>query len=105
MFGIIRKRKKEGQARGLSSAARSPSSAREPTDFERRVEGALDRVRPYLQRDGGNVELVQVAGNSVKLRMVGHCVGCASSQMTLQFGIERVLREEIPEIGEIIATW
>lgn len=105
MFGIIRKKKREETRREVSSAARSPSTPRETSDFESRVEAALDRVRPYLQRDGGNVELVHVAGNSVKLRMVGHCVGCPSSQMTLQFGIERVLREEIPEIGEIIATW
>lgn len=81
------------------------SQSREPSELERRVETALDKIRPALIRDGGNVEIVQIAGNSVKLRMMGHCVGCPASQMTLQFGIERVLKEEIPEIGEIIAIW
>lgn len=84
----------------------SPSQIpREPSELEKKVEAALDKVRPALRRDGGDVEVVHVAGQSVKLRMVGHCAGCPSARMTLQFGIERVLREEVPEVRDIVASW
>lgn len=69
-----------------------------------RVEKALDKVRPSLQADGGNVELVDVIGDTVKLKLVGHCAGCPMSQMTLQMGIERVLKQEIPEIKKVVAV-
>lgn len=68
-----------------------------------KVEKVLDKVRPSLQADGGNVELVEVAGNTVKLKLVGHCAGCPMSQMTLKNGIERILKQEIPEVKEVIA--
>jgi Fe-S cluster biogenesis protein NfuA len=63
------------------------------------VEAVLDKVRPQLQADGGDVELVDVTeDNTVKLRLQGACAGCPMSQMTLKNGIERVLKQEIPEI-------
>jgi Fe-S cluster biogenesis protein NfuA len=64
-----------------------------------RVEAVLDKVRPQLQADGGDVELVEVTeDNTVKLRLQGACAGCPMSQMTLKNGIERVLKQEIPEV-------
>lgn len=68
------------------------------------VEKVLDKVRPSLLADGGDVQLVEVAGNTVKLRLVGHCAGCPMSQMTLKNGIERMLKQEIPEVKEVVAV-
>ena len=65
------------------------------------VETVLDEMRPYLMADGGNVELVEIDGPTVKLRLQGACGSCPSSTMTLRMGIERRLREMIPEIGEV----
>ena len=62
-----------------------------------RVEAVLDRVRPFMQADGGDIELVGVDGNSAQVRLTGMCAGCPSAHMTLHAGIETVLREEIPE--------
>ena len=65
------------------------------------VETTLDEMRPYLMADGGNVELVDIEGPIVKLRLQGACGSCPSSAMTLRMGIERRLREMIPEIAEV----
>jgi Fe-S cluster biogenesis protein NfuA len=65
------------------------------------VETVLDELRPYLMADGGNVELVEIDGPIVKLRLQGACGSCPSSTMTLKMGIERRLREFIPEIAEV----
>ncbi|MGF1478931.1 MAG: NifU family protein [Cyanophyceae cyanobacterium] len=65
------------------------------------VENTLDEMRPYLMADGGNVELVDIDGPVVKLRLQGACGSCPSSAMTLRMGIERRLRELIPEIAEV----
>jgi len=65
------------------------------------VEKALDKIRPALMADGGNVELVEVEDGVVKVRLTGACGGCPMSQMTLKMGIERVLKQEIPEIKEV----
>jgi len=68
------------------------------------VETVLDELRPYLMADGGNVELVEIDGPIVNLRLQGACGSCPSSSMTLKMGIERKLRETIPEISEVIAV-
>ena len=65
------------------------------------VENVLDELRPYLMADGGNVDLVEIEGPIVKLRLQGACGSCPSSTMTLRMGIERRLREKIPEISEV----
>jgi len=70
-----------------------------------RVEKALNKVRPMLAADGGNVELVDVSADGVvKLKLTGACGCCPMSQMTLKMGIERLLKAEVPEIKEIIAV-
>jgi Fe-S cluster biogenesis protein NfuA len=65
------------------------------------VEQVLDELRPYLMADGGNVELVEIEGPIIKLRLQGACGSCPSSTMTLKMGIERRLRESIPEITAV----
>ena len=66
------------------------------------VERVLDEVRPYLMADGGNVEIVEIDGPIVKVRLQGACGSCPSSTMTLKMGIERKLREAIPEVNEVV---
>ena len=76
--------------------------AKEITEMERRIEKALDKIRPALQMDGGDVELVEMVGKSAKVRLMGMCAGCPSAQMTLLYGVERALREEVPELDQVI---
>lgn len=66
------------------------------------VETVLDELRPYLMADGGNVEIAEIEGPIVRLRLQGACGSCPSSTMTLKMGIERRLREYIPEIAEVV---
>lgn len=69
-----------------------------------RVETALSKIRPLLQADGGNVELVEVTAEGVvKVRLTGACAGCPMSQMTLKMGLERAIKQEVPEVKEVIA--
>jgi Fe-S cluster biogenesis protein NfuA len=72
--------------------------------MKEKVEAALNKVRPTLIADGGNVELVEVKEGVVKVRLTGACGGCPMSQMTLKMGIERFLKKEIPEVKEVIAV-
>lgn len=69
-----------------------------------KVEAALTEIRPSLQADGGDVELVDVTDGTVTLKLTGACSGCPMAAMTLHEGIERVLKEQIPEIKEVIAV-
>jgi Fe-S cluster biogenesis protein NfuA len=69
-----------------------------------KVEEILKQIRPSLQADGGDVELVDVVDGIVKLRLKGSCAGCPMSQMTLAFGIERVLKEKVPEVKKVEAV-
>jgi Fe-S cluster biogenesis protein NfuA len=66
-----------------------------------RVQTVIDRIRPLLQSDGGDIELVDVLDNRARVRLTGNCVGCPSAQMTLYFGVETALKEEIPELEEL----
>jgi Fe-S cluster biogenesis protein NfuA len=74
--------------------------------MKEQVEEALDLIRPALQNDGGNVELVDVDEDAgiVKVKLVGACGSCPMSQMTLRMGVERVLKEQIPAINEVVAV-
>ena len=69
-----------------------------------RVEAVLDKIRPGLVADGGNVELIDVNDGVVTVKLVGACAGCPMSSMTLKNGIEQILRREIPEIKEVLAA-
>ncbi|HUC76385.1 MAG TPA: NifU family protein [Vicinamibacterales bacterium] len=65
------------------------------------IQAVLDRVRPFLNADGGDIELVSVDGNSAAVRLTGVCAGCPSAHMTLHVGIEAALRDEIPEFDTL----
>jgi Fe-S cluster biogenesis protein NfuA len=65
------------------------------------VEAVLERVRPYMRADGGDVQLVRLDGNSADVRFTGRCAGCPSAHMTLYMGIEQALRRAMPEFGAI----
>ncbi len=69
-----------------------------------KVEVALGKIRPALVADGGNVELVDVSDGTVKVKLTGACAGCPMSTMTLKMGIERILKQEIPEIKSVVAA-
>ena len=69
--------------------------------MKEKVEAVLEEIRPMLQRDGGDVELVEIADNVVKVRLQGACHGCPMSQMTLKNGIEKLIKEKIPEVTAV----
>jgi Fe-S cluster biogenesis protein NfuA len=66
-----------------------------------RVEAVLDRIRPMMQADGGDIELVNVSGNDAQVRLTGMCSGCPSAHLTLYMGVETALREEIKEFEQL----
>jgi Fe-S cluster biogenesis protein NfuA len=66
-----------------------------------RVESVLGRIRPMMQADGGDIELVNVDGNVARVRLMGMCSGCPSAHLTLYMGIETALRQEIAEFEEL----
>ena len=72
--------------------------------MKEKVEAALAKIRPALQADGGDVELVEVKGGVVKVMLKGACAGCPVATMTLKQGIERLLKEQIPEVKEVVAV-
>ena len=69
-----------------------------------KVEAALNRIRPALRADGGDVELVDVKNGVVSVRLTGGCGGCPMAMFTLKNGIERIVREEVPEVKEVVAA-
>lgn len=69
-----------------------------------KVEAVLRQIRPNLVADGGDVELIDASDGVVKLRLTGACGGCPMASMTLRHGIERVLKEQVPEVKEVVAV-
>ena len=69
-----------------------------------KIEAALNQVRPTLQADGGDVELVDVEDGIVSVKLVGACGGCPMATMTLKNGIERILKMQIPEVKEVVSV-
>jgi Fe-S cluster biogenesis protein NfuA len=68
-----------------------------------KVKQVINKIRPQLQMDGGDVELLEITDDGiVKVRLVGHCAGCMHAQQTLQWGIERAIRQFVPEIKEVV---
>ncbi|MFC1987829.1 NifU family protein [Chloroflexota bacterium] len=72
--------------------------------MQEKVQGVLEKIRPMLARDGGDVELVEVNDGTVKVRLTGACGGCAMATMTLKMGIEQIMKKEIPEVKEVVAV-
>lgn len=71
--------------------------------MKEQVKAVLDKLRPLLNMDGGDVKLISVEDGVVKVQLTGACGGCPFSQMTLKMGIERAIKEEIPEVKEVIS--
>jgi Fe-S cluster biogenesis protein NfuA len=89
---------------GSQPASSSPSAATGAAVRDR-VQGVINLIRPAVQADGGDIELVDVTGDgTVQIRFHGACHGCPSSSMTLHQGIERNLREKIPEVTRVVAV-
>jgi Fe-S cluster biogenesis protein NfuA len=73
--------------------------------MKEKIEAALNKIRPMLMADGGNVELIEATSEgTVKVRLTGACGGCPMSQMTLKQGVERVLKAEVPEVKEVVSV-
>jgi Fe-S cluster biogenesis protein NfuA len=85
-------------------SARKPIGTPAPDPLRARVSEVVDLMRPAIQADGGDVEIVGVTDGIVEVRFHGACVGCPSASMTLQSGIAQLVRERIPEIREVRAV-
>ncbi|MEN6617184.1 MAG: NifU family protein [Syntrophorhabdus sp.] len=72
--------------------------------MKERVQQVIEKIRPLLQRDGGDIQLVDVVDNVVKVKLQGACGSCPMSQMTLKMGVEKQIKQEIPEIKEVISV-
>ena len=73
--------------------------------FEEKVKETIENIRPSLQAHGGDVEFVAMDDdNTVKLRLQGACQGCPGAQMTMKMGVERILKENVPEVKEVVAV-
>lgn len=73
--------------------------------MKEKVESALEKIKPMLKADGGDVELVDVSDDGVvKVKLTGACGCCPMSQMTLKNGIEKAIKEEVPEVKEVVAA-
>ena len=69
-----------------------------------KIKQVIEKIRPQLQMDGGDVELVEITDEGiVKVRLQGHCVGCMHAQQTLKYGIERSIKQFVPEIKEVVS--
>ncbi len=74
-------------------------------NFEQKVKEAIESIRPALQSHGGDIELVGTQDdNTVKVRLQGACQGCPGAQMTMKAGIEKILKEKVPEVNQVIAV-
>jgi Fe-S cluster biogenesis protein NfuA len=74
-------------------------------EMKEKVQKAIDLIRPSLQADGGDVELIDVSGDGiVKVKLTGACHGCPMSQMTLKMGIEKIIKAQVPDIKEVLAV-
>jgi len=81
------------------------SDAKTDKTFEQKVKEVIEVIRPSLQAHGGDVELAGVDDdNTVRVRLQGACQGCPGAQMTMKMGIERILREKVPEVKEVVAV-
>ena len=71
-------------------------------NLNKKVQDALSEIRPFLESDGGNIELVSITNDVVKVKLLGNCVNCSVNQMTLKNGVEMTIKKHAPEIKEVI---
>ncbi|HPH41489.1 MAG TPA: NifU family protein [Syntrophorhabdaceae bacterium] len=72
--------------------------------MKEKIEESIGKIRPFLQRDGGNIEFIDYVDGVVKVKLQGACGSCPMSKMTLKMGVERQLKQDIPEIKEVVAV-
>lgn len=72
--------------------------------MESKIEDALNSIRPYLEKDGGNVEIISVEDGTLKLRLLGNCSNCEMSNMTMTAGIEEAVKRAVPQITSVVAV-
>ena len=73
--------------------------------IKERIAAVIEEIRPYLQADGGDIQLVEVEDDgTVKVRLRGACAGCPGAQMTLRNGVERKLKQDVPEVKQVVAV-
>jgi len=72
--------------------------------MKERIEEAIGKIRPFLQRDGGDIQFVEYVDGVVKVKLQGACGSCPMSMMTLKMGVEKQLKQEIPEVKEVVAV-
>lgn len=72
--------------------------------MKEKVEASINKIRPFLQRDGGDIQLVDVVDGVVKVKLQGACGSCPMSMMTLKMGVEKQIKQDIPEIKEVVAV-
>jgi Fe-S cluster biogenesis protein NfuA len=72
--------------------------------MKEKIEKALDEIRPFLQSDGGNIELISFTDKEVKVRLLGNCISCTVNQMTLKNGVEMTIKKHLPEIEKVTSV-
>ena len=72
--------------------------------MKEKIEKALDEIRPFLQSDGGNIELISFTQKEVKVRLLGNCISCTVNQMTLKNGVEMTIKKHLPEIEKVTSV-
>jgi Fe-S cluster biogenesis protein NfuA len=87
----------------MSTVTGTGSTGSEATSIEERVAQALELIRPAIQMDGGDITLESVRGGTVTVQLTGTCETCPISPVTLRQGVERILRERVPEVTEVVA--
>ncbi len=70
----------------------------------KRVEDSLSTIRPYLEEDGGDIKVVDIIDNVVRVQLLGACVGCPMSEMTMKAGVEQAIKNAVPEIKKVVTT-
>ncbi len=94
-----------GQAHFKGEYLMSDAPKQSGGTMKERVALVVDRLRPYIQGDGGDLELVDVTADGVvQVRLHGACVGCPGAQMTLRMGVERNIKETVPEVKEVVCV-
>jgi Fe-S cluster biogenesis protein NfuA len=95
---------REASVQAHRDRAQTHSERKKEVFVREKVEKAIDEIRPFLQADGGNIELIDVQEGIVKVKLVGACGSCPMSQLTLKRGVEARLKAQIPEVKEVIAV-
>ena len=74
------------------------------SNLKEKVENALEEIRPFLKNDGGDISLIEIKNNTVKVRLEGACTSCSVNQMTLKTGVEMTIKKHVPEIEKVVSV-